>query len=276
MSRAFRPSGVAQARRVGRSVADRFAAVKSEVRPETGYLWLTATFRLLYDRRMNNSIIEALGKVITNAAKFDVIIIIRGGGSQVELDCFDAYELAATIAKCGVPVITGIGHERDETITDMVAHTALKTPTAVGEFLLNGVSQFEASLNEYLVRIRQRYERLLRTQELVLNERYHTLGRLIDSLVQKLRNGINSMEERIELFSKGLLDRQWALLEKMQSSIQLSDPKLILKRGYTITILNGKPIREVKHVEKGQELVTIASNLEINSIVKQIDKINEK
>ena len=78
--------------------------------------------------------------------KFDAVIIIRGGGAQVDLDCFDHYELAAHIAQFPLPVFTGIGHERDETICDLVAHTSLKTPTAVAEFLLRGIRQYDENI----------------------------------------------------------------------------------------------------------------------------------
>jgi len=92
------------------------------------------------------SIIDALERIFNYLDFFDVVIIIRGGGAQADLTCFDNYELAANVAQFPLPVLTGIGHEKDETITDMVAHTRLKTPTAVAEFLISGASRFYEKL----------------------------------------------------------------------------------------------------------------------------------
>ena len=87
------------------------------------------------------SIISALREVNRNKKHYDAVVIVRGGGSQIDLSCFDAYGLAAEVAKFPLPVITGIGHERDDTVVDIVAHTKLKTPTAVAEFLISNYDQ---------------------------------------------------------------------------------------------------------------------------------------
>ena len=93
--------------------------------------------------KAEQSIIQALDRVHANIGKYDIVAIIRGGGSQVDLGCFDSYLLANNIAQFPIPVVTGIGHEKDYSIADMVAHTRLKTPTAVAEFLINRFSNAE-------------------------------------------------------------------------------------------------------------------------------------
>ncbi len=90
-----------------------------------------------------NSMVEALDRIHCAEEKFDVVVIIRGGGSQVDLDCFNSYWLALHVAQFPVPVITGIGHEQDDTVTDRVAHLGLKTPTAVAEFLIDRFQEAE-------------------------------------------------------------------------------------------------------------------------------------
>jgi exodeoxyribonuclease VII large subunit len=85
-----------------------------------------------------SSIIDAMHQVFENIGNYDLLVIIRGGGATLDLDCFDNYDLGSHVAQFPIPVITGIGHERDETITDMVAHTKMKTPTAVAEFIISG------------------------------------------------------------------------------------------------------------------------------------------
>jgi exodeoxyribonuclease VII large subunit len=93
------------------------------------------------------SIIDALNQVFFNMDDFDVVVIIRGGGSKTDLLCFDNYDLASHIAQFPLPVLTGIGHERDDSVADMVAHSRLKTPTALATFLIERVFQFEQQLN---------------------------------------------------------------------------------------------------------------------------------
>ena len=94
------------------------------------------------------SLLAALDEVANQAEKLqlDAVVLIRGGGAQLDLDCFDDYRLAVKIADFTLPVLTGIGHERDETIADLVAHTRLKTPTAVAEFILSSFREYEENL----------------------------------------------------------------------------------------------------------------------------------
>ena len=95
-----------------------------------------------------SSIISALEDIYSRENEFDCVVIIRGGGSKMDLAGFDDYNLAANIAQFPIPIITGIGHERDESIADMVAHTSLKTPTAVAEFIINELREFELSIDD--------------------------------------------------------------------------------------------------------------------------------
>src|SRR5690606_24904261 len=98
-----------------------------------------------------NSIATIEGKLTKK--KFDLLVIIRGGGAKTDMDCFDEYDLAKAIANCSLPVVTGIGHERDECVADLVAHTKMKTPTAVAEFILSGFRDFENTLQNKLKQI---------------------------------------------------------------------------------------------------------------------------
>jgi exodeoxyribonuclease VII large subunit len=94
------------------------------------------------------SIADAVARASSGLPRFDAVVIIRGGGSQVDLSCFDSYDVGAAIARCALPVITGIGHERDETVADMVAHTRAKTPTACAQFILTSVRTYEERIEE--------------------------------------------------------------------------------------------------------------------------------
>jgi len=103
---------------------------------------------IMQGNQAETSIIEALEQIYLYENFFDAVVIIRGGGSQADLSCFDNYNLAYFITQFPLPVITGIGHEKDDSIVDMVAHTRLKTPTAVAEFLISGVAQFDLHIDE--------------------------------------------------------------------------------------------------------------------------------
>ena len=111
------------------------------------------------------SLISALEQVYAVEASFDAVVLIRGGGSQADLDCFNGYELAMNIAQFPIPVLTGIGHERDETIADMVANRSLKTPTAVAEFLLDRMVDF----TDKLARLQERFYQAV--QWIIIQER---------------------------------------------------------------------------------------------------------
>ncbi|MCZ6899868.1 MAG: exodeoxyribonuclease VII large subunit, partial [Bacteroidetes bacterium] len=116
------------------------------------------------------SIIESLHRVNNLVDRFDILVLIRGGGSRVDLDCFDSYDLSSHIAQFPIPVVTGIGHERDESICDLVAHTNLKTPTAVSEFIINQVIDFENSVQFAFDKINSGTKVLISNNANILNQ----------------------------------------------------------------------------------------------------------
>jgi len=131
-----------------------------------GYAFHTTLFQaVMQGEAAERSITGAMEKVFSDERSFDAAILIRGGGSQADLDCFNSYEIAMHIAQFPIPVLTGIGHERDETIADLVAHTRLKTPTAVAEFLVGRLLEFESGLQELGERLRQMTDFIIREQK---------------------------------------------------------------------------------------------------------------
>lgn len=222
---------------------------------------------------------------------YDVVVIIRGGGAQVDLDCFDTYELATHIAQFPLPVITGIGHERDETVADLVAHTKMKTPTAVAEFLINGITTFDEQLASSWQRIANRAEQLLREHTYRIDSLQTTVKYSVSSQVQQQRQQLTQHQERLQYASQRLLRQQredltrqpellrarvndqlhrWqqqlATQEKVASLI---NPASILRRGFTQTYVNGKPLSQVKRVAAGDTLRTLTHDREYTSTVQQ-------
>ncbi len=113
-----------------------------------GFQFYTQLFpAVMQGNQAEQSIVEALDRIYPFEHFFDVVVIIRGGGSQVDLSCFDNYNVAYHVTQFPLPVLTGIGHEKDDSIVDLVAHTRLKTPTAVAEFILDGVNAFAERLD---------------------------------------------------------------------------------------------------------------------------------
>ena len=217
---------------------------------------------------------------------------MRGGGSQVDLGSFDNYEIAANIAQFPLPVLTGIGHERDLTIADRVAHLYLKTPTAVAAFLIETFHEQEILLHNLQKKLVEEVQEVLRTQidnqlKMVLNFR-HMLSSLLAShraslmnqFPIRVRNGVAwSMERennRLEAFNTNLRQRAQNIMAKHQRLLELAantvkyvDPVLVLKRGYSITRLNGKAVKSIEILSLGDCLETeLSSGRVMSKVVK--------
>lgn len=217
-----------------------------------------------------NSIINAINKIESESDNFDLIVIVRGGGAQTDLDAFDTYELAKCIAQTTIPALTGIGHDRDQTVADIVAHTPLKTPTAVAEFLISGAERVDDLLNEHIYRI----ENVLNSR---LNlERQH-LDYLALSLSNKAQNSINSQQNNLSNHSsqlsykvRHLLDRQHSHILDLEHRIDLLNPKTILNRGYSLTLKDGKSIED-SSINPGDSIETLTKTHRLKSTVTEVE-----
>ncbi len=224
---------------------------------------------------------------------FDAVILIRGGGAQLDLDCFDDYRLAAAIANYPLPVFTGIGHERDETVADLVAHSRLKTPTAVAEFLLSAFRELEENLGTVMQRLDRSTRQTLKEQESKIHQ-YELRARSLAKtrlLVEKEK--LQNRESRIMMTSKNRVKSEYTSLDVMEKRLKKNfadflrtqteklenrevllrqlDPKAILKRGYTRTELAGKPIH-LAQIKLGDQIETFSQDQKISSTITQIDQ----
>ncbi len=223
---------------------------------------------------------------------FDILVLIRGGGSQIDLDCFDSYLLASEIAQFPLPVITGIGHQRDDTIADMAANTKMKTPTAVAEFLINGMMAFEEQLNFQFNQIKDCTTRHLQDQstklfgmlknlghgaKTIINNHKHALGiskqRLIsgvDGCIKENRGQLIHYQEALHKQPTKVVSHEKRLLQVLETKITMADPENILKRGYSITYLNEQVIKPHVKVVEGDELNTKMYSKSIRSKVLKV------
>jgi len=242
-----------------------------------------------------DSLLAALDQVATEADKLqlDAIVIIRGGGAQLDLDCFDDYRLAVKIANFTLPIFTGIGHERDETIADLVAHTPLKTPTAVAEFILSSFREFEEGLGVMAQRLdwitrstfKGEGQKLQGYSLRILGESKSQLAREAEKLrnwgmrmQQAGKNGAkqekSKLEQRQEQLKKDLhhfLKTQQDRLTQLESSSRQLDPSSLLQKGYTRTESNGIPIH-LTTLAPGDPIVTHTFNQKISSTINHIEK----
>lgn len=239
------------------------------------------------------SIISAMRKVRKQRRLYDALVIVRGGGSQVDLSCFDTYEIAAEIAKFPLPVITGIGHERDYTIADITAHTKLKTPTAVAEFLLSEILRFEERIVEgqkiliqktsaliaredhrvrYLAQdlrhiVKEIFLREMKKIELSLHKIIRVTYRAIESDSNRLKLDVSRVAGALHIF----FEQQHNRIRQNVQAIRLLDPANILKRGYSITYLNEKAVRDSEDLQAGYIIRTRLNRGSVRSKVEAID-----
>lgn len=215
------------------------------------------------------SIVDALLRIHEIANNFDAVIIIRGGGAQVDLDCFDDYELASHVAQFPLPVFTGIGHERDETICDLVAHTALKTPTAVAEFLIRGMRVYEEKLKLTTQNILALLNSSLEKKQYHLKEQQHRLRYCMNKHFNKAENQLSRLWQKWEHGLKNRVRQEANRLEMIEKTLQLINPENIFKKGYSHTSINGKSINQVL-VQVGDELKTVSAEQVIMSKVNEV------
>lgn len=219
------------------------------------------------------SIIKALHAIITDDLH-DLVVLIRGGGSQLDLECFNDYDLCANLAQFPLPVITGIGHERDDTIADMVAHTRQKTPTAVAEFILQGFMTYEAKIDDSALMISRATTNIIQQASLQLESIENKISLKSEGLLSRENQRLDTIMESLRLKSIGQINQHSQFLAAIDKRHEDLNPKNVLKRGFTFTTLNRNSIF-AKKVKKDDELLTYSMDQIIESKVTKTRK-NDK
>ncbi len=202
------------------------------------------------------SMIQELRKIDQMARHWDGVIIIRGGGAKLDLAPFNELDLCRQIAQMSIPVITGIGHETDETIADLVAHSALKTPTAVADFILNTNIQFENAILELEQQLRWTVQAQITQELLHLQELEEKLALLMQQQLIRQEEKINAMEEQLPVLIQNHLKIHNREIQQLAFLIELLDLENTLKRGYSLTSLEGQLVRSVNELKEGDEIAT--------------------
>jgi exodeoxyribonuclease VII large subunit len=212
------------------------------------------------------SVIQALNHIYKYVELFDVVVIIRGGGSVVDLNSFDSYELALNIANFPLPVIVGIGHERDNTVLDEVAHTSVKTPTAAAAFLIENLANELLLLNSLQDRLLDATQGRLEREMLRL-DRYTTVLQGSQLRIDQQLNQLQLTEERIHFLTQMRLDKEKQTLDYMERTIQMAQPANLLKRGFSIARRNGKAIKDASQLHAGDMVETETAQGKFTSVV---------
>ena len=217
---------------------------------KSGATFYTKLFpAIMQGDRSEISIISALDKIYEHKQLFDVVVIIRGGGASSDLNCFDSYALATNCAQFPLPIISGVGHERDVTVLDEVAHTRVKTPTAAAEFLINRASDTITHLMNLQDRLIHSTRDILNDQEKQLYSFSKDIYYHSKSLLHSTQSSMNFLRDRLKSVVKHSIEKEHFVLQKYDHFVSLSLPENMLRRGYTITTKNGKIIKSVLEIE---------------------------
>jgi exodeoxyribonuclease VII large subunit len=243
------------------------------------------------------SMITQLEKIKKVIHHFDVVAIIRGGGGDVGLSCFNAYKLSKAIATFPIPVITGIGHATNETVAEMIAFSNAITPTKLAEYLLQKFHNFSIPVRNAEKKIFERTMRLLSEEKMKFGAETKLFRSVTDNILISNKNDIKTSKINIvkgvtvfcnvkkvvisqlkdKLRLQSLLTTKNALTEMngIEKNINNMSPVNVLKRGYSITLLNGKSVTDMSQVKNGDLINTVVHKGSIVSIVDSTNKNNK-
>ena len=211
-----------------------------------GFRFETTHFpAIMQGEQVEVSVIHALNNIYERTSEFDVICILRGGGATADLSGFDTLALAENVAQFPLPIITGIGHDRDESILDMVSNTRVKTPTAAAALLIDNLKQVLERLN-------------------MAQQRLNMVGHLFSDA----RHRLELLENRFSVAWERQLTEQKHHINRLELMLQGFDPQLLLSRGYSISLLNGKAIRDPQQLKIGDEIETRVEKGTFKSIIR--------
>ncbi|MDE6353493.1 MAG: exodeoxyribonuclease VII large subunit, partial [Prevotella sp.] len=255
-----------------------------------GFRFTTRLFpAIMQGEQVEESVIAALDSINRHCDDFDCVVIIRGGGATADMAGFDTLALAENVANFPLPVITGIGHDRDESIIDMVAHTRVKTPTAAAALLISRLKATADLIADSRNRMARAVSRRMETERMRLgrlSERIPSLFSVVrtrhesrlDIMKQRVATAVTrriSVEQhRIATLSKSLapltrrkLTDEHHRVDMLSQRAKALDPDLLLRRGYSITLHQGHAVRRASDLKPGDEIVTRLAGGTITSTV---------
>ncbi len=249
---------------------------------------------VMQGQHVEESVIAALEAIADQWEEWDAVVIIRGGGASTDLSDFDSYPLAACIAQFPLPVITGIGHERDETVLDHVAHTHLKTPTAVAAFLVErmaaqlerlnnlaeaipqlariGLERHQNRLDALRQRLSAAVQNQLTRQHSQLDLLAHRLPAAVQTQLQRRTEQIERLTMRLDFASRQTLERNVHRFQLISQRLKALDPMLPLQRGYSMVRIDGKIVAGTSRLQPGMEIEIMMKDGTIDATIHNISR----
>ena len=258
---------------------------------EYGFAFFPRLFpAVMQGEQVEESVISAINKINDRFEDYDVVVIIRGGGATADMSGFDTFSLAENVANFPLPIITGIGHERDECVLDRVSNTRVKTPTAAAAFLIDHLARVYARITESQdallnvasrrmeqerMRLRHLSERIPDLFRLFRMRQESRLDLLMRDFVSKIQGRLESQrwqldarETAIKMLVGRLLESRRQQMRLLEEKLHLMDPQRMLKRGYSITLYNGCSVKDASSLKPGSEIETRLAKGVVKSIVK--------
>lgn len=236
---------------------------------EYGFSFETQLFpAIMQGEQVEASIINALNAIYQQADDFDCVVIIRGGGATADMSGFDTLALAENVANFPLPIITGIGHDRDECVLDMVSHQRVKTPTAAAAFLISNLKAVLDTIDDAEQRIVRYMQLKLTSLKSQIANLQETFPRLLSVVITRQRARLDTLSSKLPLLIERRLTQEKHHLEMMSEKTQHLDPTLLLQRGYSITLKDGKAVKSAKDLHSGDEIETRLHEGTIKSIIK--------
>ena len=233
-----------------------------------GYVFYPKLFpAVMQGEQTEASIISALDKIFKYNDLFDAVVIIRGGGATSDLSAFDSYELAANCAQFPLPVITGIGHERDDTVLDFIAFHRAKTPTAVADFLIGQVDETASALFDSQESIRKNTLSVLDAYGERLRITAAHLPIFARNLLERKQSSLEMLQMKIRNSASPFIRTHESQLKEKESFFRLSSPDYILAKGYSITLKNGKAVKSAEELSQGDAIETVLAEGKVKSVI---------
>ena len=245
---------------------------------------------IMQGEQVEKSVVNALNRIYLQWENFDCVVIIRGGGATSDMSGFDSLLLAENVANFPLPIITGIGHDRDECVLDMVAHTRVKTPTAAAAFLIshlkivadridqaekmigktitNRISQEQLRIANIAQQIPTLFSLVKTRQEAHINMIKERISNAIQRKLDQDKHHLDILSNTIAPLLEKKLSNEQHRLEILTQRTKALDPQRLLKRGYSITLKNGKAVHNAQTLKIGDEIETRLERGTIKSIIK--------
>ena len=234
-----------------------------------GFKFETQLFpAIMQGEGVEQSIISALEQIYD--MPFDCVVIIRGGGATSDMSGFDTLALAENVANFPIPIITGIGHERDESILDMISHTRVKTPTAAAALLIDHLKGVLETIEGAQSMITHYVQQKLSIANSQLSIKSEAIPRLFSIVKTRQEAKIDALYTRLPMLIERRLTSERHRLQLMDEKLKALDPTLLLARGYSITMHNGRAVKDASQLPPGAEIETRLAKGTIHSVIKSV------